>query len=78
MGDTFDLHTGGVDHIPVHHENEIAQSEALLGHPAVHYWMHGEFMMVDGGKMSKSLGNTYTISEFAAGDIRRWLLDISV
>lgn len=63
LGDTFDLHTGGVDHIPVHHENEIAQSEALLGHPAVHYWMHGEFMMVDGGKMSKSLGNTYTISD---------------
>ena len=51
LGDTFDLHTGGVDHIPVHHENEIAQSEALLGHPAVHYWMHGEFMMVDGGKI---------------------------
>ena len=65
LGDTFDLHTGGVDHIPVHHENEIAQSEALLGHPAVHYWMHGEFMMVDGGKMSKSLGNTYTLSELA-------------
>ena len=63
LGDTFDLHTGGVDHIPGHHENEIAQSEALLGHPAVHYWMHGEFMMVDGGKMSKSLGNTYTISD---------------
>ena len=63
LGDTFDLHTGGVDHIPVHHENEIAQSEALLGHPAVHYWMHGEFMMVDGGKMGKSLGNTYTISD---------------
>ena len=63
LGDTFDLHTGGVDHIPVHHENEIAQSDARLGHPAVHYWMHGEFMMVDGGKMSKSLGNTYTISD---------------
>ena len=66
LGDTFDLHTGGVDHIPVHHENEIAQSEALMGHPAVNYWMHGEFMMVDGGKMSKSLGNTYTISDLAA------------
>ncbi len=63
LGDTFDIHTGGVDHIPVHHENEIAQSNALLGHPAVNYWMHGEFMMVDNGKMSKSLGNTYTVSD---------------
>lgn len=63
LGERFDLHTGGVDHIPVHHENEIAQSEALLGHPAVNYWMHGEFMMVDNGKMSKSLGNTYTVSD---------------
>ncbi len=61
LGENFDIHTGGVDHIPVHHENEIAQSEALLGKPAVNYWMHGEFMMVNNGKMSKSLGNTYTI-----------------
>ena len=63
LGDLFDIHTGGVDHIPVHHENEIAQSEGLMGHSAVRYWMHGEFMLVDGGKMSKSLGNTYTISD---------------
>ncbi len=61
LGDVFDIHTGGVDHIPVHHENELAQSEALLGKPAVNYWMHGEFMMVNNGKMSKSLGNTYTV-----------------
>lgn len=63
LGDVFDIHTGGVDHIPVHHENEIAQSEALLGKPAVNYWMHGEFMMVNNGKMSKSLGNTYTVED---------------
>ncbi len=63
LGDVFDIHTGGVDHIPVHHENEIAQSEALLGRPAVHYWLHGEFLLVDNGKMSKSLGNTYTVSD---------------
>ncbi len=63
LGDNFDIHTGGVDHIPVHHENEIAQSEALLGKPAVNYWLHGEFMMVNNGKMSKSLGNTYTVSD---------------
>ncbi len=69
LGDTFDIHTGGVDHIPVHHENEIAQSNALLGHPAVNYWMHGEFMMVDNGKMSKSLGNTYTVSDLKKNGI---------
>lgn len=65
LGDVLDIHTGGVDHIPVHHENEIAQSEALVGKKTVDYWMHGEFMLVDGGKMSKSLGNTYTLDQLA-------------
>ena len=63
LGDVFDIHTGGVDHIPIHHENEIAQSESLTGKNPAHFWMHGEFMLVDGGKMSKSLGNTYTIAQ---------------
>ncbi len=63
LGDLFDIHTGGVDHIPIHHENEIAQSEALTGKKTVNCWMHGEFLLVDGGKMSKSLGNTYTVSD---------------
>lgn len=63
LGDQFDIHTGGVDHIPIHHENEIAQSEALTGKIPARFWMHGEFMQVDGGKMSKSLGNTYTVSQ---------------
>ena len=63
LGDRFDIHTGGVDHIPIHHENEIAQSEALEGHKVVNTWMHGEFMLVDGGKMSKSLGNVYTVDD---------------
>lgn len=63
LGSLIDIHSGGVDHIPVHHENEIAQSEALEGHKTVNVWMHGEFMLVDGGKMSKSLGNTYTIAQ---------------
>ena len=63
LGSLIDIHSGGVDHIPVHHENEIAQSEALEGHKTVNYWLHGEFMLVDGGKMSKSLGNTYTIAQ---------------
>ncbi|MBO5215700.1 MAG: cysteine--tRNA ligase [Clostridia bacterium] len=63
LGSLIDIHSGGVDHIPVHHENEIAQSEALEGSKTVNTWMHGEFMLVDGGKMSKSLGNTYTIAQ---------------
>lgn len=80
LGDTFDIHSGGVDHIPIHHENEIAQNEALSGHRSVNYWMHGEFMLVDGGKMSKSLGNTYTIAQleekgYAALDFRFFCLN---
>ena len=63
LGEVFDLHTGGIDAVPVHHENEIAQNEALADKKTVNYWMHGEFMMVDGGKMSKSLGNVYTIAQ---------------
>ncbi len=63
LGEEFDIHTGGVDHIPIHHENEIAQTCGLLGHPAAKWWMHGEFMLVNGGKMSKSLGNTYTLDQ---------------
>ena len=65
LGDQFDIHTGGVDAIPIHHENEIAQSEARTGQIPACYWMHGEFMQVDGGKMSKSLGNTYTVTQLA-------------
>lgn len=63
LGDTFDIHTGGIDHIPVHHENEIAQTWACTGQPAAAFWMHVEFLQVDGGKMSKSLGNTYTLDD---------------
>ena len=63
LGDTFDIHTGGVDHIPVHHENEIAQSKGLTGKAQARFWMHVEFLQVDGGKMSKSLGNCYRIEE---------------
>lgn len=63
LGEVFDIHTGGVDHIPVHHENEIAQNEAYAGHKTVNAWMHAEFMLVNNGKMSKSLKNTYTIQQ---------------
>ena len=63
LGEIFDIHTGGVDHIPTHHENEIAQSKGCTGHIPAKTWMHVEFLQVDGGKMSKSLGNVYTIDE---------------
>jgi cysteinyl-tRNA synthetase len=63
LGDTIDIHTGGIDHIPVHHNNEIAQSESVLGHPFVHYWMHSAFLTIEGQKISKSLGNTIYLSE---------------
>jgi cysteinyl-tRNA synthetase len=64
LGKQFDIHTGGEDHIPVHHENEIAQSEGAFGvKPWVNYWMHGAFLNIKGGKMSKSLGNIETVSE---------------
>ena len=63
LGDQFDIHTGGIDHIPTHHENEIAQSKGLTGKIPARFWMHAEFLQVDGGKMSKSLGNTYTLDQ---------------
>jgi len=61
LGEHFDIHTGGIDHIPVHHPNEIAQSEACFGCKWVNYWLHGEFLILDKGKMSKSLGGTLTV-----------------
>lgn len=63
LGDLFDIHTGGVDHIPIHHENEIAQTAACTGQPGARFWLHGEFLLVDGGKMSKSLGNAYLVED---------------
>ena len=66
LGKVFDIHTGGIDHIPIHHENEIAQGECWLGHKIVNYWLHNEFLLVDGGKMSKSLGNNYLLSDLDA------------
>ena len=63
LGDSFDLHSGGIDLIFPHHENEIAQSEACTGHTFADHWQHVEHLMVDGAKMSKSLGNLYTLSD---------------
>lgn len=64
LGNQLDIHTGGIDHIPVHHTNEIAQAEAFSGEqPFVKYWVHHNFLQVEGEKMSKSLGNFYTIDD---------------
>src|SRR4030042_227264 len=63
FGETIDIHTGGEDHIPIHHTNEIAQSESATGKKFVNYWLHGAFLKLAGEKMSKSKGGLYTVSE---------------
>jgi cysteinyl-tRNA synthetase len=63
LGETFDIHCGGVDLVFPHHENEIAQSECATGKPFVRYWVHPEFLIVEGEKMSKSLGNYFTLQD---------------
>ncbi len=63
LGDEFDIHTGGIDLVPTHHENEIAQSKGKCGKMPAKYWIHGEYLLIDGGKMSKSLGNAYLIKD---------------
>ena len=66
LGESFDLHTGGVDNIFPHHEDEIAQSEAATGKPFVRYWIHGQHLLADGLKMAKSTGNAYTLADLRA------------
>jgi len=63
LGDEFDIHTGGIDLIPTHHENEIAQSKGCTGKIPAKFWMHGEYLLINNGKMSKSLGNVYLIED---------------
>lgn len=63
LGDQIDIHTGGIDHIPVHHTNEIAQTEAVTGKKFSNFWVHANHIKVDGTKMSKSLGNIYTLQD---------------
>ncbi len=63
LGDTIDIHTGGIDHIPVHHTNEIAQTESVTGKTFANIWLHNNHIKVDGQKMSKSLGNIYTLTD---------------
>lgn len=79
LGEPIDIHTGGVDHIPVHHTNEIAQSEAAFDKTLAKYWVHCNFITVDGEKMSKSLGNVYTLADlmergFSPLDFKLWVL----
>ena len=79
LGEPIDIHTGGVDHIPVHHTNEIAQSFAAYGHDLAKYWIHCDFITIDGQKISKSLGNIYTLEDleergFSPMDYKMWLL----
>lgn len=79
LGATLDIHTGGIDHIPVHHSNEIAQSEAASSQQFANYWLHANFLLSNGTKISKSLDNGYTLSDiahhgFSALDFRMFIL----
>jgi len=79
LGDSFDIHTGGIDHIPIHHNNEISQSESVTKKPQANYWLHHSHVMIEGEKISKSLGNTILISDIEEKGIpplvyRYWIL----
>ncbi len=79
LGETIDIHTGGIDHIPVHHTNEIAQSEAASGKQFSRYWLHNSHLLSEGTKLSKSLNNSYTLDDIAHHgytpmDIRMFIL----
>ncbi len=79
LGDSFDIHMGGIEHIPIHHTNEIAQSESATGKPMSTYWVHNEHLSVNGGKMSKSEGTSYTLQDilekgYSALDVRYFFL----
>ena len=66
LGETFDLHTGGVDNMFPHHENELAQSQAATGKPLARFWLHSEYLLLDKSKMAKSMGNIYTLRDILA------------
>lgn len=79
LGETIDIHTGGIDHIPVHHTNEIAQSEAAFDKKLSKFWLHCNFLTIDKHKISKSLGNIWTLADLAkkgynAMDFKLWVL----
>jgi cysteinyl-tRNA synthetase len=79
LGKQIDIHTGGIDHIAVHHNNEIAQAEAATGKPFVHYWMHGEFITIEAKRVGKSMGNAIILQSlldrgFSSRALRYWYL----
>ena len=79
LGGPIDIHTGGIDHIPIHHTNEIAEYYAMTGRDLSRYWLHCAFITIDGEKISKSLGNIYTLADlaekgFSAMDYKMWVL----
>ncbi len=79
LGEPIDIHTGGVDHIPIHHTNEIAETYAAYGRELSRFWLHCDFITIDGQKISKSLGNTYSLDDLKARgflpmDYKMWLL----
>ena len=79
LGEPIDIHTGGIDHIPVHHTNEIAETYAAYGRELARFWLHCDFITIDGQKISKSLGNIYSLADLAergysAMDYKMWLL----
>ena len=79
LGEPLDIHAGGIDHIPIHHTNEIAQSEAAFGKTMANYWLHANFITIDNQKISKSLGNTYSIQDlrdrdYSPLDFKLWIL----
>src|SRR5260370_27119975 len=70
LGETIDIHSGGIDHIPIHHENEIAQSESATGKPFVRYWVHMAFLVgLEGAKISKSAGKFPVLEDLIAAGI---------
>ena len=78
LGKTMDIHAGGIDHLPVHHTNEIAQSEAVTGKPFAKYWMHANHISIEGEKISKSLGNGITLEDIEARGISLMALRLHV
>lgn len=79
LGEPIDIHTGGIDHIPIHHTNEIAEAFAAYGTQLSRFWLHCDFITIDGQKISKSLGNTYSLEDleargFSPMDYKMWLL----
>lgn len=79
LGETIDIHTGGIDHIPVHHTNEIAQTEAAFEQQLAKYWLHCNFLTINGQKISKSLGNIITLADlyekgYSPLDFKMWVL----